>query len=100
MPGPHDPRQNHLLAALPEEERTRIFPHLELVPMPLGEAVCKSGLQMWLPGGQEGARSSAAGNLRSVATRLDRVPHDETTRCRPPPGLMPRSVGGSVAICP
>jgi CRP-like cAMP-binding protein len=46
MPDTHDPRQNHLLAALPEEERTRIFPHLELVSMPLGEAVCESGIQM------------------------------------------------------
>ena len=42
----HDPRQNHLLAALPEDERARLFPHLELVPMPLGEAVCESGIPM------------------------------------------------------
>ena len=33
MPGPHDPRQNHLLAALPAEECARLFSHLELVPM-------------------------------------------------------------------
>jgi len=37
---------NHLLAALPAEERTRIFPHLELVPMPLGDAVCVPGMTM------------------------------------------------------
>jgi CRP-like cAMP-binding protein len=46
MPVPHDPRQNHLLDALPAEERARLFPHLELVPMPLGEAVCEPGVQM------------------------------------------------------
>jgi hypothetical protein len=29
----HDPRQIHLLAALPAGVRTRLFPHLELVPL-------------------------------------------------------------------
>jgi hypothetical protein len=46
MPDTHDPRENHLLAALPEDESARIFPHLELVPMPLGEAVCEPGIPM------------------------------------------------------
>ena len=46
MPGAHDPRKNHLLAALPEEESAHIFPLLDLVPMPLGEAVCESGIPM------------------------------------------------------
>ena len=46
MLSPNDPRQNHLLAALPEDERACIFPHLELVPMPLGKAVCEPGIQM------------------------------------------------------
>jgi CRP-like cAMP-binding protein len=46
MPGPHDPRQNHLLAALPAEECARLFPHLELVPMSLGNAVCEPGMPM------------------------------------------------------
>ena len=46
MPGHHDPRQNHLLAALPAEEYARLFPHLELVPMLLGDAVCEPGVQM------------------------------------------------------
>jgi CRP-like cAMP-binding protein len=41
-----DPRQNHLLAALPVEERVRLFPHLEFVPMPLGEVVCEPGIAM------------------------------------------------------
>ena len=31
------PNQNHLLAALPTAEFERLAPHLELVPMPLGE---------------------------------------------------------------
>ena len=42
----HDPRQNHLLAALPAEERERIFPMLEWVPMPLGQTVCEPGMSM------------------------------------------------------
>jgi CRP-like cAMP-binding protein len=42
----HDPRQNHLLAALPAEERERIFPMLELVPLPLGHTVCEPGVPM------------------------------------------------------
>jgi CRP-like cAMP-binding protein len=46
MPGPHDPRQNHLLAALPEDELARLQPSLELVKMPLGEALYESGVQM------------------------------------------------------
>jgi CRP-like cAMP-binding protein len=46
MPVPHDPRQNHLLRALPVEESERIFPQLELVPMPLGEVLYESGSQL------------------------------------------------------
>ncbi len=42
----HDPRQNHLLAALPADEYVRILPNLELVPMPLGEALYEAGSQM------------------------------------------------------
>jgi CRP-like cAMP-binding protein len=42
----HDPCQNHLLEALPAEERKRIFPMLELVPMPLGHTVCEPGVPM------------------------------------------------------
>ena len=38
-----DPRQNHLLAALPKPEYQRLFPHLELVLLPLGEALYESG---------------------------------------------------------
>jgi CRP-like cAMP-binding protein len=46
MPDPHNPRQNHLLDALPAAERARLFPHLELVLMPLGHAVCEPGMPM------------------------------------------------------
>ena len=46
MTNPHDPRQNHLLAALPAEECARLFPNLELVTMPLGDTVCEPGIQM------------------------------------------------------
>ncbi len=46
MPGPHDPRQNHLLAALPAAEWARLAPQLELVPMPLGAVVCEPGIPM------------------------------------------------------
>ena len=39
----HNPRQNRLLAALPAEEYERIFPELELIPLPLGWAVYEAG---------------------------------------------------------
>jgi CRP-like cAMP-binding protein len=38
-----DPRQNHLLAALPDAEWSRWQPHLELVNMPLGKVLYESG---------------------------------------------------------
>jgi CRP-like cAMP-binding protein len=40
---PHSPSQNHLLAALPAPEFERLLPLLELVPMPLSEALYESG---------------------------------------------------------
>ena len=43
MPTFHSPKQNRLLAALPAAEFGCLSPHLELVPMPLGEALCESG---------------------------------------------------------
>src|SRR5688572_5583238 len=39
----HDPRENHILDALPASERERLFPHLMLVPMPLGSVLYESG---------------------------------------------------------
>jgi CRP-like cAMP-binding protein len=38
-----NPLQNHLLAALPTAEFQRLLPHLELVPMLLGDVLCESG---------------------------------------------------------
>ena len=46
MLDPNDPCQNHLLDALPAAERARLFPHLELVQMPLGQAVSEPGMIM------------------------------------------------------
>lgn len=36
-------RDNHILDALPHEERDRLFPHLRLVSMPLGMVLYESG---------------------------------------------------------
>jgi CRP-like cAMP-binding protein len=38
-----NPRQNHLLAALPEQDYTRLLPTLELMDFPLGKTVYESG---------------------------------------------------------
>lgn len=46
MPAPHSPNQNHLLAALPTAEFERLQPHLELVPMQLGEMLYEPGAQL------------------------------------------------------
>ena len=43
---PHSPNQNHLLAALPAAEFERLAPHLELVPMLLGETLYEPGSQL------------------------------------------------------
>ena len=42
----HSPTQNHLLAALTTQERERLIPHLELVPMPLGDVLYESGNEL------------------------------------------------------
>ena len=39
----HDPSQNHLLAALLDAEFDRLAPHLELIPMLLGDVLYESG---------------------------------------------------------
>ena len=46
MPSLHSPNQNHLLAALPAAEFERLAPHLELVPMLLGQILYEPGGQM------------------------------------------------------
>src|SRR6201997_581274 len=43
MPGSHDPQQNYLLASLSEPERARLYPHLQLVPLPLGSVLYEPG---------------------------------------------------------
>jgi CRP-like cAMP-binding protein len=40
---PPAPQHNHLLAALPAEVQNRLFPHLELMPLPFGKALYESG---------------------------------------------------------
>jgi CRP-like cAMP-binding protein len=39
----NDPRRNQLLGALPESVRTRWYPHLESIEMPLGRVLCEAG---------------------------------------------------------
>ena len=46
MPTSHSPNQDHLLAALPTEEFERLSPHLELVPMLLGDTLYEPGGQL------------------------------------------------------
>ena len=46
MPATHFPKQNQLLASLPAAEFDRLAPHLELVPMPLGQVLYESGGQL------------------------------------------------------
>jgi CRP-like cAMP-binding protein len=46
MSSPHNPNQNHILAALPEAEFGRLAPHLELVPMLLGQTLYEPGGQL------------------------------------------------------
>ena len=43
MHATHDPKQNHLLAAMPPADYGRLLPHLELVAMELGWALYESG---------------------------------------------------------
>ena len=40
----HDPRQNHLLAALPAADFERLQPQLKVVPLALGEALYEPGI--------------------------------------------------------
>ncbi len=42
----HDPRQNCLLSAIPEEEYAHLLPNLELVTMPLGAVLYESGSEL------------------------------------------------------
>src|ERR1700682_1660555 len=42
----HSPHQNHLLDALPSSDYERLGPHLELLPMRLGDVLYESGIQL------------------------------------------------------
>ncbi len=46
MPTPPSPTQNHLLAALPAAEFARLSPHVESIPMPLGEVLYEPGARL------------------------------------------------------
>ena len=46
MSSPHDPNQNHLLAALLDAEFDRLSPHLELTPLLLGDVLYESGAKL------------------------------------------------------
>src|SRR5450755_4146258 len=43
MSGVASPQQNHILDALPEAQRRRLFPHLKLVELPLGRVLYEAG---------------------------------------------------------
>lgn len=43
MPHTQDPNQNHLLAALLDSEFDRLSPHLQSIPLKLGDVLCESG---------------------------------------------------------
>jgi CRP-like cAMP-binding protein len=42
----HDPRQNHLLAALPGADFERLQPHLKQIPLDLGVSLYEPGVEM------------------------------------------------------
>lgn len=46
MATPHHPHQNRLLAALTTAEFEHLAPHLQLIPMPLGDVLCESGAKL------------------------------------------------------
>ncbi len=46
MSSKHDPNQNYLLAALLDAEFDRLAPHLELMPMLLGDVLYESGAKL------------------------------------------------------
>jgi CRP-like cAMP-binding protein len=45
-PGGHTHHQNHLLDALPRSDYERVAPHLELIPMALGDVLYESGVEL------------------------------------------------------
>jgi len=55
------PQQNHLLAALPAGDYERLAPHLELIPLKLGEVLYEPGVRLrsvrWRTDGSLGSHS-------------------------------------------
>jgi CRP-like cAMP-binding protein len=45
-PADQIPQRNHLLAALPASDYERLVPHLELIPLKLGEVLYEPGVQL------------------------------------------------------
>src|SRR5690348_13625832 len=45
-PAAHSPAQNHLLRALPASDYKRLAPHLELIPMKLGDVLYEPGVRL------------------------------------------------------
>jgi CRP-like cAMP-binding protein len=45
-PVAHNPHQNHLLDALPSGDYERLAPHLELIPMKLGDVLYEPGIKL------------------------------------------------------
>lgn len=43
MPHLQGPQQNHLLATMPVDVQERLFPHMELIELPLGKVLYESG---------------------------------------------------------
>ena len=43
MPDKRSPQENHLLAALPDEVQSRLFPNLDLLDLPYGQVLYESG---------------------------------------------------------
>ena len=97
---PHQPNENHLLAALPTAELERLEPHLELIHMPLGDVLCESGGRLhyvYFPTSaivslhyilENGASSEIAGvgneGMLGISLFMGGKPRPAGLRCKPP----------------
>jgi len=99
MPAPHNPNQNHLLAALPTAEFERLAPHLELSRLSLGEVVYESGrpacdtsishyfhpVHTLRHGGWSSAEIAGVGNegVLGISIFMEAIPRPAGPSCRP-----------------